>query len=73
MQKKLTITVSEDVYKGLHAKIGRGQISSFIDSLARPHVVDDALYAAYEDMALDEDREQEALSWSEALLDDIES
>lgn len=73
MQKKLTITVSEDVYNGLHARIGRGHISGFIDNLARPHVVDDALYAAYAEMSTDEAREQAALEWSEALLGDIES
>lgn len=34
-----TITVPEEVYRGLHAKIGGGRISGFIDALARPHVV----------------------------------
>ncbi len=38
MQKKLTITIDEEVYKGLHAVIGRGRISRFLEDLARPHV-----------------------------------
>ena len=29
----------KEVYRGLHAKIGGGRISGFIDAFARPHVV----------------------------------
>ena len=39
MQKKLTITVDERVYDGLHAVIGRRRISRFIESLVRPYVL----------------------------------
>ena len=35
MHKKLTVTVEEDVYEGLHRVIGRQKISQFID-LMRP-------------------------------------
>ena len=41
MQKKLTITIDEDVYAGLYRVVGRRKISRFIESLVRPHVVDD--------------------------------
>jgi hypothetical protein len=68
--KKLTITVSDEVYKGLHAKIGPRRISGFLDSLARPHVVDADLDAGYRAMAADEQREREALEWSEKLITD---
>ena len=71
MTRKLTITVSEEVYKGLHAKIGAGRISRFIDALARPHVVDTELDAAYKDMAADPCREAEALEWVENLTGDV--
>jgi predicted CopG family antitoxin len=71
MQRKLTITVSEDVYQGLHRVVGRRRISSFLDQLARPHVVPADLNAAYQEMAADEAREREALEWSEALVGDI--
>ncbi len=71
MTRKLTITVSEEVYKGLHAKIGAGRISRFIDALARPHVVDTELDAAYKDMAADTGREAEALEWVENLTGDV--
>lgn len=66
MQRKLTITVDDEVYRGLHAKVGRGQISSFIEQLVRPHVVDEsALEAAYREAAGDEEREREATEWAE--------
>ena len=35
MQKKLTITVDEDVYEGLHRVIGRRHISEFIEEVKR--------------------------------------
>ena len=40
MTKKLTITVSDDVYKGLHKRIGRRRISRFINELARERFAD---------------------------------
>ena len=40
MTKKLTITVSDEVYEGLHRRVGRRKISRFIDDLARKHVID---------------------------------
>ena len=70
MQKKLTITVEEDVYDGLYRVIGPRRISQFIEELVRPHVVDEDLSAAYAEMAADEARESEALEWSDALLPD---
>jgi len=71
MQKKLTITVDEQVYQGLHRVVGRRRISRFIESLVRPHVVREDLDAAYRDMALDEVREGEALEWAEATVEDV--
>ncbi len=65
MKKKLTITIDEEVYKGLYTVIGRGHISRFIEDLVRPHVIqpDLDLEAAYQQMAQDEAREAEALAW----------
>ena len=71
MQKKLTITVDEKVYSGLHRVIGRRRISKFIESLVRPHVVQDELLAAYQEMANDEVREAEALDWAESTVTDV--
>ena len=47
MQKKLTITIDEDVYAGLYSVIGRRHISQFIENLVRPHVIDADLEAGY--------------------------
>ncbi|MGH8579047.1 MAG: addiction module antitoxin [Gammaproteobacteria bacterium] len=71
MLKKLTITVDEAVYDGLHRKIGRRNISRFLESLARPHVLQHDIDEAYRVMAEDEAREREALEWSEGVIADI--
>jgi hypothetical protein len=71
MQKKLTISLDERVYEGLHHVIGRRRISRFIESLVRPHVIPEDLEAAYKQMAQDEAREAEALEWAEATLRDV--
>lgn len=71
MHKKLTITLDDKVYDGLHRIVGRRNISQFIERLVRPHVVGADLDAAYEQMAKDEAREAEALQWSEATLGDV--
>ena len=70
MQKKLTITIDEEVYQGLHNTIGRRRISRFIEELVRPHVTSQSLEAAYAEMAQDEEREAEALEWAEATVGD---
>ena len=71
MQKKLTITVDEEVYEGLHKIIGPRKISRFIQELVRPHVVRPNLESAYADMAKDKRREKEALDWAEATFKGI--
>ena len=71
MQKKLTITIDEKVYEGLHRVIGHRHISQFIESLVRPHVISKDLEAAYKEMAQDETREAKALDWSEATIGDV--
>ena len=71
MQRKLTITLDERVYKGLQKVIGRRNISPFIEALVRPHVIGTDLEAAYREMAQDETREAEALEWAEATIGDV--
>ena len=72
MQKKLTVTIDEEVYKGLREVIGPRKISRFIEDLVRPHVTKKDIYAAYKEMAADEVRESEALEWAEATFGDID-
>lgn len=71
MQKKLTVTIDERVYAGLHRVVGRRRISRFVESLVRPHVIGKDLDAAYRQMAQEEAREAEALEWSEATVGDV--
>jgi len=56
VQKKLTITVDQKVYEGLHSVVGRRRISRFIEDLVRPRVSQQHLEAAYKQMAQDEER-----------------
>ncbi len=62
MQKKLTITISPDVYDGLQRVVGRGNISQFIEGLVRPHVTWASLEDGYRQLAEDRD---DASSWRE--------
>lgn len=68
LHRKLTITVEDSVYRGLHKVVGPRNISRFLNDLARPHVVRDRLEEGYRAMAADEKREAEATQWSEGLL-----
>jgi hypothetical protein len=67
-RRKLTITVEDSVYRGLHKVVGRGNISRFLNDSARPHVVRDGLEEGYRAMAADERHEAEAAEWSEGLV-----
>jgi predicted CopG family antitoxin len=71
MRKKLTITVDEEVYAGLHRVVGRRRISRFLNELAKPYVVDEALEEGYRAMAADDERERDAIEWSETLISDV--
>jgi predicted CopG family antitoxin len=71
MQKKLTVTVDEEVYEGLRKTIGPRKISRFIQELVRPHVVRPNLESAYAEMAKDKEREEEAMEWAETTFKDV--
>ena len=71
MQKKLTITVDEEVYEGLRKTIGPRKISRFVQEIVRPHVVRPNLEASYAEMAKDKRREKEATEWAEVTFKDI--
>lgn len=69
--RKLTITIDDEVYEGLYRRIGPRKISRFLESLARPHVIDEYLEAEYHAMAMDEVRERAALEWADELIGDV--
>ncbi len=68
MHKKLTISIDEQVYEGLYEIVGKDAMSQFVENLVRPHVIKEDLDIAYQQMAADQEREVEALEWSEALI-----
>lgn len=69
MRWKLTITVDDEIYRGLHEQVGRGHISAFIEELVHPHIAAPADSAAgYRDMAADEEHDREAREWAEGLI-----
>jgi hypothetical protein len=71
MHRKLTITLSEAVHRGLHQEVGRGKISGFIQRRIRPHVVtDEDLEAGHGAAAAHEQEQREALDWIEACIDE---
>ena len=70
MRKKLTLTIDEEVYAGLHKNIGPRKISKFIEELVRPHVIHPDLESAYADMAKDEKREKEDEKRTEKVPDE---
>ncbi len=71
MQKKLTITLDEQVYDGLRRVAGRHNISRYVERLLRPYVLSQDLEEGYRQMAQDEAQESEALEWAEATLWDL--
>ena len=71
MQKKLTLTIDEDVYAGLRQVIGPRKISHFVEELVRPHVLKTDVYEGYRAMAADRVRESDALDWAESTCKDV--
>lgn len=70
MTRKLTISIDDRVYDGLHAVVGRGNIGKFLEDLARPFVVTESLAAGYAELTADEAREADADKWCESLSAD---
>ena len=70
MQKRMTITLDETVYDGLMRIVGRGKVSQFLESLARPHVLDASMDEGYRAMNSDVGREAEASEWINGLISD---
>ena len=71
MQRKLTITLDEEVYEGLWRRVGKRRISNYIENLVRPHVMDSSLDNGYKAMADDAERETEAAEWCNSLAGDM--
>jgi predicted CopG family antitoxin len=71
MHKKMTITLDEAVYDGLHRTIGKRKMSQFIEDLVRPYVMDARMDDGYKAMAADKAREDEAMEWCNSIVGDM--
>ena len=69
--RKITISIEENVYEGLHSHVGQGKISHFINELVKPYIIGAELDKAYQAMAQDEIREKAADDWTEGLAGDV--
>lgn len=69
--KKLTITLDEEVYYGLHRLVGRGRISQFIEDLVRPYIDSGKLDASYRELAQSEALDDESSPWVEGVIGDV--
>jgi predicted CopG family antitoxin len=72
MQQKMTITIDKEVYDALYRVVGKGNISKYLENLARPLVLTEDLASAYQAMAADTDRENIALEWSNGLIGSVD-
>ena len=70
MQKKLTLTIDQEIYEALHRRIGPRKISGFIESVVRPLVIEDDLEDGYRQLAADEQSEREAKEWMDGTFED---
>ena len=74
MTRKLTITVSDEVYAALYHDVGRGRIAGFVERHLRPHLRlrDDheREYAAYADWLDSKDGEAETAEMDDWLASD---
>ena len=68
MQKKLTITIDEEVYWGLREEIVPGKRNKLAEKPVRPHVAKQELESAYKAMAEDTVHEKEAHEWVKAAI-----
>jgi hypothetical protein len=70
MAKKLTITVSDEVYEGLYARVGPRRIGKCVEHLVREDLRPRDLAAEYAEAAKDEEAEAEAREWIESGVGD---
>jgi len=70
MQKKLTITIGDDLYEGLCNRISPRKISTFIEQRVRPHVIVKEREHAHKAMSRDEARKTRAMQWTDAMFED---
>jgi hypothetical protein len=82
MLKTTNVSIKTDVYQKVVTAVGAQHVAEFLENLALSVIpvalpykdnwpTDNELALAYQAMAADEDRENEAHEWSEALVGDV--
>lgn len=71
MRRKMTITMDEKTCEGLYRRVGKRNISRFIEDLVKPYVMDTSLDEGYRAMAADCEREAEAQEWCNSIAGDM--
>jgi predicted HicB family RNase H-like nuclease len=72
MSKRMTITLDESLYEGLHLAAGKRGASRLIQDLLRQHLAaGGTLDEGYRAMAADTERETDAQVWCQALAQDM--
>ena len=71
MERKLTITLSEDEYERPRRQAGSDDLREFVEATLRSFIQrEERLEAGYREMAADDAHEREAMEWIEAVSDD---
>ncbi len=67
MQRKITLTIGEQLYKDLHFLIDKRKISFFVEQSTKEKIeklkLNDPLEKGFKIMGRDKKREEEALEW----------
>ena len=69
--KGTTVTLDEAACDGLMRVVDSGKVSQFLESLARPHVLDIAPDEGYLAIGQDRQREEGANEWINGLIADV--
>jgi hypothetical protein len=70
-RRRVTMTLDADAYDALVRAAGKRGVARLVEEMARKVVAPDELARAYAEMALDEEREREALAWADGLIGDV--
>lgn len=71
MERKLTITLSEDEYERPRRQAGSDDLREFVEATLRSFIQrEERLEAGYREMAADDAHEREAMEWIEGAPDD---
>lgn len=63
--------VIRDMTRKPHRTMGWRRFSQFLEKLSPPHVLSQNFETAYQHLAAAQEREREAMAWSEGVIGDV--